>query len=66
MYDKKLDLAGLGISTYEEVSKILPENYKAVLPPLKRMEALYMIKEYVEKVLGFFTPSIIDNTSTPI
>jgi len=52
MYDKKLDLAGPGISTYEEVSKILPKNYKAKLPPLKRMEALYMIKEYIEKGLA--------------
>jgi aspartate--ammonia ligase len=49
MYDKKQDLAGPGISTYEEVSKILPNNYQAPLTPLKRMEALYMIKEYIEK-----------------
>ncbi len=49
MSDKTLDLAGPGISTYEEVSKILPDNYKALLPPLKRMEALYFIKEYIEK-----------------
>ena len=40
MQEKRSDLAGPGISTYEEVSKILPDNYKAVLPPLKRMEAL--------------------------
>ncbi len=52
MYDKKTDLAGPGISTYEEVSKILPANYKSLLPPLKRMEALYMIKEYIEKGLA--------------
>lgn len=49
MYDKTADLAGPGISTYEEVSKILPDDYHALLPPLKRMEALYMIKEYIEK-----------------
>ena len=49
MYDKKSDLAGPGISTYEEVSKILPDDYHALLPPLKRMEALYMVKEYIEK-----------------
>ncbi|MEN8251056.1 MAG: aspartate--ammonia ligase [Bacteroidota bacterium] len=49
MYDKKSDLAGPGISTYEKVSEILPENYHALLPPLKRMEALYMVKEYIEK-----------------
>ena len=49
MSDKKADLAGPGISTYEAVDKILPKDYKALLPPLKRMEALYMIKEYIEK-----------------
>ena len=49
MSDKKADLAGPGISTYEEVNKILPSDYQALLPPLKRMEALYMIKEYIEK-----------------
>ena len=50
MYDKKTDLAGPGISTYKEVSKILPNDYHALLPPLKRMEALYMVKEYIEKL----------------
>jgi aspartate--ammonia ligase len=49
MNDKQSDLAGPGISTYEEVSKILPDDYQALLPPLKRMEALYMVKEYIEK-----------------
>lgn len=52
MQEKRLDLAGPGISTYEEVSKILPDNYKAILPPLKRMEALYMIKDFIEKGLA--------------
>ena len=52
MNQKTQDLAGPGISTYEEVSKILPDNYKALLPPLKRMEALYLVKEYIEKGLA--------------
>ncbi len=52
MSDKTLDLAGPGISTYDEVSKILPNNYKALLPPLKRMEALYLIKDYIEKEMA--------------
>jgi aspartate--ammonia ligase len=52
MYDKKNDLAGPGISTYEKVKEILPDNYDALLPPLKRMEALYMIKDYIEKGLA--------------
>jgi len=49
--DKKADLAGPGISTYPEVEKILPKDYKAVLPPLERMKALFAIKEYIEKNL---------------
>jgi len=52
MYDKKSDLAGPGISTYEKVSKILPDNYQALQAPLKRMKALYMIKDYIEKGLA--------------
>jgi aspartate--ammonia ligase len=52
MYDKRSDLAGPGISTYEKVSKILPDNYEALLPPLKRMKALYMIKDYIENGLA--------------
>ena len=51
MADKKADLAGPGISTYEEVEKILPNDYKAVLPPLERMKALYAVKDYIEKNL---------------
>jgi aspartate--ammonia ligase len=49
--DKKADLAGPGISTYEEVDKILPNDYAALLPPLERMKALYTIKDYIEKNL---------------
>lgn len=52
MQEKKSDLAGPGISTYEEVSRILPTGYQALLPPLKRMDALYQIKEYIEKGLA--------------
>lgn len=52
MSDKKADLAGPGISTYEEVKKILPSDYKALQRPLPRMEALYMVKDYIEKGLA--------------
>jgi hypothetical protein len=31
MADKKKDLAGPGIGTYEEVDKSLPQNYKPLL-----------------------------------
>jgi len=49
--DKKADLAGPGVSTYEEVEKILPNDYQPLLPPLERMNALYAIKDYIEKNL---------------
>jgi aspartate--ammonia ligase len=51
MADKTTDLAGPGISTYEEVEKALPTDYTALLPPLERMKALYAVKEYIEKNL---------------
>ncbi len=52
MKNKQADLAGPGIGTYEEVSTALPSDYKALLSPLKRMEALYMIKSYIEEGLA--------------
>jgi aspartate--ammonia ligase len=48
MADKRADLAGPGISTYEEVAKILPTDYKPILKPMDRMKALYEIKRYIE------------------
>jgi aspartate--ammonia ligase len=48
MSNKQADLAGPGISTYEEVAKILPNDYEPLLSPMKRMEALYMVKQYIE------------------
>ncbi|MBN1398619.1 MAG: aspartate--ammonia ligase [Bacteroidetes bacterium] len=51
MADKTADLAGPGISTYEEVDKILPHDYKALLSPKDRMKALYKIKNFIEENL---------------
>jgi aspartate--ammonia ligase len=48
MSDKKADLAGPGISTYEEVAKILPTGYRALLTPLETMEAVFGVKRFVE------------------
>jgi len=48
MGDKKADLAGPGVSTYEEVERILPRDYEAVLPPMERMEAVFEVKRYIE------------------
>ena len=49
---KIADLAGPGISTYEEVEKILPNDYSPLQTPIERMKALYMIKDYIEKGLA--------------
>src|SRR4030065_2701034 len=51
MADKKADLAGPGISTYEEVDKILPHDYEALLGPKERMKALFKIKNFIEENL---------------
>lgn len=48
---KQADLAGPGVSTYEEVEKILPSDYTPLLSPLERMETLFAVKEYIEKNL---------------
>ena len=52
MNDKKADLAGPGISTYEEVEKILPDDYEPLQTPLRRMKAVSAVKQYIEKHLG--------------
>ena len=51
MLDKKADLAGPGISTYEEVEKILPGDYKSLLTPRETMIALFEMKKYIEENL---------------
>jgi aspartate--ammonia ligase len=48
MTDKTADLAGPGISTYEEVAKILPTDYESLLTPMETMEALFEIKRFIE------------------
>ena len=51
MADKKADLAGPGISTYDEVEKILPTNYKSLLDKKETQRALYDVKAYIEENL---------------
>ena len=48
MADKKADLAGPGISTYEEVAKILPKDYKSLLNPKDTQVAITAAKRYIE------------------
>jgi len=49
--DKKADLAGPGISTYEAVEKILPDGYDSLLDRKDTQKAIYEIKDYIEKNL---------------
>ena len=50
--DKKADLAGPGVSTYEEVAKILPTDYRPLLTPKDTMRALFDVKRYIEDGLA--------------
>ena len=52
MTSKQADLAGPGISTYEEVAKVLPKNYNALLTPRETMKAVYGVKHYIEENLA--------------
>ena len=51
MTTKQQDLAGPGISTYEEVAKILPRSYESLLTPKETMKAVFGVKNYIEENL---------------
>ncbi len=51
MADKKADLAGPGIGDYNELKKILPQDYKSLLTPKETMQALFAVKGYIEENL---------------
>ncbi|MCL4489387.1 MAG: aspartate--ammonia ligase [Chloroflexi bacterium] len=48
MLDKKADLAGPGIGTYEEVEKILPNDYGSLLDRKETQRAILAVKNYIE------------------
>ena len=52
MSDKASQLAGPGISTYEEVDRILPRDYESLLNRKRTQKAIYDVKEYIEKGLA--------------
>jgi aspartate--ammonia ligase len=60
--DKKADLAGPGVSTYPEVERILPSDYRSILDPKETQIALRAVKRYVEdnlnKELNLFTVEV--------
>ena len=48
MKDKKADLAGPGISTYEEVARTLPAGYRALLGPKDTQKAVHAVRRTIE------------------
>jgi len=51
MSDKKADLAGPGIGTYEEVERVLPKDYHSLLSVKDTQKAIYAVKSYIEENL---------------
>jgi len=51
MADKKADLAGPGIGDYDELEKILPNDYNSLLSPKETQIATYEAKDYIEQNL---------------
>jgi aspartate--ammonia ligase len=51
MADKRADLAGPGISTYEEVARILPADYRPLLSRKETQKAIYAVKHDIEENL---------------
>ncbi|MFL7839934.1 MAG: aspartate--ammonia ligase [Candidatus Promineifilaceae bacterium] len=50
--DKQADLAGPGIGNYEDLEKVLPEDYSSILTPKETQHALYAAKHYIEDNLS--------------
>jgi len=48
---KKADLAGPGIGTYEELEKILPQDYTSLLDRKDTQKAIFAAKQYIEENL---------------
>ncbi|MDD5064177.1 MAG: aspartate--ammonia ligase [Phycisphaerae bacterium] len=51
MADKRADLAGPGIGDYNELEKILPQDYSSLLSPKETQIAIYAAKDYIEQNL---------------
>jgi aspartate--ammonia ligase len=48
MSGKKADLVGPGIGSYEDLEKILPQDYGSLLGPKDTQRAIFGVKSYVE------------------
>jgi aspartate--ammonia ligase len=48
MFDKRADLAGPGIGDYEQLEKVLPEEYVSLLGPKDTQKAIFAAKNFIE------------------
>ena len=48
MMSKQADLAGPGIGSYEELEKVLPQDYNSLLSPKDTQQAITIVKRYIE------------------
>ncbi len=51
MTDKRADLAGPGIGSYEELGRVLPHGYDSLLTPRDTQRAIFAVKRYLEENL---------------
>jgi aspartate--ammonia ligase len=51
MSGKKADLAGPGIGSYDELEKVLPQDYNSLLSPKDTQRAIFAVKSYIEENL---------------
>ncbi|MBI5706512.1 MAG: aspartate--ammonia ligase [Armatimonadetes bacterium] len=70
MSNKTADLAGPGISTYEEIERILPTDYRSLLSPKETQIAVAAVKRYIEdgmckelNLIRVEVPLIVDKDS---
>ncbi|HEX7331716.1 MAG TPA: aspartate--ammonia ligase [Pyrinomonadaceae bacterium] len=48
MVSKQADLAGPGIGSYDELEKVLPQDYNSLLNPKDTQQAITIVKRYIE------------------
>jgi hypothetical protein len=66
---KRAELAGPGMGTYEELARVLPNGYRALLGPRETQSAIFEVKRHLEERLS--APSapcwaIVTTTLPPI
>jgi aspartate--ammonia ligase len=45
---KRADLAGPGVGTYDDVERVLPEDYRSLLSPRDTQRAIFVARRYIE------------------